>query len=162
MAGFLNQFRKRVVSSVWSDQTIDPPKEDVDDKIALGALLWVVAEADNKFLPQEEAKIKEVLSNYAKISEKDLSIVLAAVKEAARESIDLYQFTSEISRDLIYAQRVVIIEQLFRVACADKELDEKELELIREVSSLFHLSHRDFIDAKIKAKKEFGLGTAGL
>ncbi|UCG34690.1 MAG: TerB family tellurite resistance protein [Candidatus Omnitrophota bacterium] len=159
MAGFLNQFRRKVVSSVWKDQTIPPPAKDIDDKIALGVLLWVVAEADEKFLPQEEEKIKEVLLSYAKISAEDLSLILASIKAAADESIDLHQFTSEVSHDLVYAQRVTIVEHLFRIACVDKELDDKELDLIRQISGLFHLSHRDFIDAKIKAKKEFGLKT---
>jgi hypothetical protein len=33
------------------------------------------------------------------------------------------------------------------------------METIRKISGLFHLSHKDFIKAKIEAKKEFGLDT---
>ena len=41
-------------------------------------------------------------------------------------------------------------------------LDNSELEVIRKISGLFHVEHKDFIDAKIKIKKEFDLDTAGL
>jgi uncharacterized tellurite resistance protein B-like protein len=58
--------------------------------------------------------------------------------------------------------KISILENLFRVACSDKELDDKELETIRKIANLFRLSHRDFIKAKIKVKKEFGLDTTGL
>ena len=54
---------------------------------------------------------------------------------------------------------VIIIEILFRVACADKQLDEQELETIRQLSGLLGLAHKEFIDAKVKIKKEFGLAT---
>ncbi|MCK4649319.1 TerB family tellurite resistance protein, partial [bacterium] len=124
--------------------------------------LWVVAEADEKFLPEEEKKMKEILTSYAKISGEDMAYVMGSIKEAARERIDLYQFTNEVSKNLDYQMKVSILENLFRVACADRELDDKELETIRKIANLFRLSHRDFINAKIKIKKEFGLATAGL
>jgi len=161
MAGFLDKFRNKVTASLWQDSAA-PDKNDIDDKIALGVLLWVVAEADNKFLPQEEEEIKSILRKYSSISEDEIPLVLVSVKEAARERIDLYAFTSEVSSGLEYKARISIIEELFRVACADKDLDDNELETIRKISGLFHLSHSDFINAKIKVKKEFGLDTAGL
>lgn len=162
MAGFLDRFRKNVTSSVWKD-TIDEPKaRDIDDKIALGVLLWVVAEADNKFLPQEEVKIKELLIAYSKIPNEDIPLVLATIREAAKERIDLHTFTHEVSENLLYTIKISIVEDLFRVACADQELDNNELEVIRKISGLFRISHKDFIDAKIKIKKEFGLYTTGL
>jgi len=162
MAGFLDKFRKDVISSVWKDKVNEPKVKDIDDKIALGVLLWAVAKADNKFLSQEENKIKEVLVSHSKIPNEDIPIVLSSIREADKERIDLYAFTHEVSENLPYAVKILIIEELFRVACVDKELDNSELEVIRKISSLFHVEHKDFIDAKIKIKKEFDLDTAGL
>ena len=162
MAGFLDRFRKNVVSSVWKDKLDESKAKDIDDKIALGVLLWVIAEADNEFLPEEEEKIREILLSRCKISNEDIPLVLASIREAAKERIDLYTFTHEVSEDLPYTIKKSIIEDLFRVACIDRELDDSELELIRKISGLFRISHSDFIDAKIKIKKEFGLDTAGL
>ena len=156
MAGFLDQFRKKVVASVWKDQEA-PVTKDIDDKIALGVLLWVVAEADEKFLPEEEEKIKEVLTKYSNIAQEDLPAILAAVKEAAAERIDLYRFTHEIEQNLPTKIKIAIIENLFRIACVDRDLDDTELEAIRRISGLFKIEHSDFIDAKIRVKKEFGL-----
>ena len=58
MAGFLDKFRGNVVASVWKDKKDVPKVIDIDDKIALGVLLWVVAEADDKFLAKEDEKIE--------------------------------------------------------------------------------------------------------
>ncbi len=161
MAGFLDNFRKSIISSLYRGNEDSYEDKDINDRIALGVLLWVVAEADGKFLPQEETKIREVLKENIAISDQDLHLVLASVEKAAKERIDLYTFTNEVSKNLDYAIRATIVEDLFRVACSDKYLDNSELEAIREISNLFHLSHKDFIEAKIKVKKEFGLDTAG-
>ena len=161
MAGFLDQFRKNVITSVRKDKPDEPKVKDIDDKIALGVLLWVVAEADEKFLPEEEEKIKEVLRLYSGISSEDMPIVLASIQQAAKERIDLYRFTHEVSENLSYEIKIKILENLFRIACVDKDLDDRELEVIRKISGLFKLTHKDFIDSKIKVKKEFGLDTAG-
>ena len=160
MAGFLDKFRSNVISSVWKDKDDIPPVKDIDDKIALGALLWVVAEADDKFLAKEDEKIKEILTLYSKIPEDEMPTVMASIKEAARERIDLHRFTREVGKNLSYDVRKSVIETLFRVACCDKELDHNEIETIRKISGLFHLTHKDFINAKITIKKEFGLDVA--
>ncbi len=159
MAGFLDKFRKNVTTSVWKDKRDEPKVKDVDDKIALGVLLWVVAEADDKFLAKEDGKIRDILTAYSKISEEEIETVLASIKEAARERIDLHRFTREVGKNLPYEVRKSIIETLFRVACCDEELDHNEMETIRKISGLFHIAHKDFINAKITIKKEFGLDT---
>ncbi len=162
MAGFLDQFRKNVIFSVRKDMADAAEVKDIDDKIALGVLLWVVAEADEKFLPEEEEQIKEILITYSKIPAADIQTVLVAIKEAAKERIDLYRFTHEISENLRYDVKISIIENLFRVACVDRNLADQELETIRKIAGLFKVTHRDFIDVKIKIKKEFGLAVAEL
>ena len=161
MAGILDQFRKNIAVSVWKDPQDVPQPEQINDKIALGVLLWIVAEADDRFLPEEKDKIKEVLRRYSRFDDDQANIVLSSIEEAAKQRIDLYSFTSQVSSDLPYQKKTEILEQLFRVACCDKELAESELEAIRKISDLFGITHKDFIDAKIKVKKEFGLDTAG-
>lgn len=160
MAGFLDRFRKKVISSVWKEKADEMHVKNIDDKIALGVLLWVVAEADEKFLKEEEEQIQEVLRSFSNIPREDIPTVLASISQAAQERIDLYRFTHEVSENLSYNVKISILENLFRVACVDKDLDNKELEIIRKISGLFNVSHKDFIDAKIRIKKEFGLPTA--
>ncbi len=155
MSGILDNLRNKIIND--TEESIS--HVDMDDKIALGVLLWAVASSDSKFLDIEKEKIKETLIRYSKIKPEDIPFVLRLIQEADKERIDLYTFTSEIVDHLGYPERVSIIEDLFRIACVDRDLDERELELIRDISNLLHLSHHDFITAKIKIKKEFGMDT---
>jgi len=167
MSGFLNDFRQNIISIVYpegpEDAREEPRSNDtIDNLIALGVLLWVVAQADEKFLPEEKAKVEDVLNSYGEISEEDMPIVLRAVEEASINRIDLYAFTSEIGKNLSFKAKIGIIENLFRVACIDQDLDHEEQEAIRKISGLLHIDHKDFINTKIRVKKEFGLDAAGL
>ncbi|MFH1359482.1 MAG: TerB family tellurite resistance protein [Candidatus Omnitrophota bacterium] len=159
MAGFLDRFRTNVVLSVYKEQSPSPQTQELNDKIALGVLLWVVAEADEKFLPEEKDKIKDILSSHGHMSSDEMSIILGSIEQAAKERIDLYHFTREVSQDLRYEAKIIILENLFRVACADGDLDHNENELIRKIAGLLRVDHKDFIEAKIKIKKESNLPT---
>ncbi|PCI37612.1 MAG: hypothetical protein COB53_05895 [Elusimicrobia bacterium] len=160
MAGFLDKFRKTVVASVWKEESDQQKPVDIDDKIALGVLLWIVAEADSQFLPEEEEQIKQILHSFSHISKTEIPLVLAAVSQAAKERVDMHAFTRELKANLPYDARKTIIEELFRVACADKNLDALEMETIRKIADLFFVSHKDLIAAKLKVKEEFGLRIA--
>jgi len=158
MKKIFTQFKEKVLSSGEQVES----KSDTEKMIALGVLLWAVAQADEVFLPKETGKIKEVLVKHHKISDEDMSIVLQSIDVAHKERIDMHAFTSEVSHELERADRIEIIEDLFRVACIDQDLDEKEHGMIRLISSLFRLDHKEFINSKVKVKKEFGMDTAGL
>jgi len=165
MASFFDNFRQKVISAVSSQEqeNLEPQaKTKVDNLISLGVLLWEVAQADDKFLPEEEDKIGEVLGQYGHVTKEDVPIVLRAIKEASIARIDLHAFTKEVGQDLAFDVKVSIIENLFRIACIDQDLDNEEHEMIRKISGLLRIDHKDFIDAKIRIKKEFGLDTAGL
>jgi len=159
MAGFLDHFRRNVVASLKKENFSLAAATEVNDKIALGVLLWMVAQADKKFLPQEKENIRKILKDYALVPETEIPLVMTSVEQAAQESIDLFTFTHEISGGLSYTKKREIVEHLFRVACVDGELAHEEHETIRKIAGLFRLDHKDFIDAKIKIKKQFGIET---
>lgn len=158
MSGIFDQFRQKVIRSVWKEGQEESKEIAVDDKIALGVLLFEVAQADNKFLPEEKQKIKDVLKEYSGISDEDMPYVLESVEIASREKIDLHTFTHEISQDLPLDLKKNIIDNLFRIACVDGELAHEEEETIRKISGLFRLDHKDFIESKIKVKKRIWHG----
>jgi uncharacterized tellurite resistance protein B-like protein len=102
------------------------------------------------------------LNEYNKLDNEDWACILKSIETAANERIDLYSFTKEVSTGLGREIKIGIIENLFRVACADQDLASQEHEMIRKISGLFRLDHKEFINSKVKVKKEFNLDTAGL
>jgi len=160
VSGFLDRFRNTVIQSVWKDRADSPAQVELDDKIALGVLLWVVAEEDKTFLPEEESAIKTILETVGGVGSEDMPVVLSSIRLAARDRIDLFAFTREVRQGLPYAVKKNIVENLFRVACADGDLAHEEQDVIRKISGLCGVDHQDFIDAKLKIKKDFGLDSS--
>ena len=161
MPGILNIFRDKISDILWKDNLQKPDNHQIDSKIALGVLLWVVADADSKFLPEEKLQIEQILTKNSAVEKRDIPIVMESIKQAKEESIDLYRFTSEIKKGLAYREKTDILKYLFSIACSDGDLDNNELELIRKISDLLGISHSDFVNEKIKIKKECGIKTAG-
>jgi uncharacterized tellurite resistance protein B-like protein len=154
MNGLIGKFRRKIISTVWKGGRRRPKGKGIDDKIALGVLIWgvgVVACADGTFSPQEEKKIRQILDARAKITKRDYAIVLAAIKQAGAAKINLYRFVREMNKDLTYASKVAILEDLFRIACADKRLHNKERDVIADIAKLLHISREEFIDIKRKS-----------
>jgi uncharacterized tellurite resistance protein B-like protein len=131
-----------------------------DEAIALGVLLWSVAEADGRLLDAEKTQVAEGLARHGGVAAADLALVLAAVEQAAKERIDLYSFAREVADGLTAAARVEIVKQLYRVACADGTLEHAEVETIRLIAGLLRVPHEGFIAAKLAVKDELSRGRA--
>lgn len=158
MFSFLSQFKEKLgIGGEYVPGST--PEKNYNGCISLGVLMWVVAEADRKFLSSEKEAMEEFLAEKCHIPQTDIPVVMKSVEVAASERIDLYSFTKEASEGLDRPQKIRIVEDLFRLACVDLDLAHEEHEIIRKIADLFHLDHEEFIAAKIKVKKEFGLET---
>ena len=128
-------------------------RRELDSLIALGVLMTLIAEADEEFDSGEEKAIGRILTAKGGLKASDLALVLAAGREARASEIGLYPFTKEYARKP-YADRIHLLEQLFRVAFSDKKLHLMELETIRKVARLCWVTPKDFIEAKLRVAGE--------
>ena len=125
--------------------------------IALGVLLWAVAEADEKFFPTEKEKIEEILSKYCHVRPEDMSIVMRAVEEASFERIDIFQFAKDAGAGLSHEERLELLQHLFGVAYLDNVLSPDEEAMIRQISGHLGLEHQEFIDVKLMVKEKMNI-----
>jgi len=68
--------------------------------------------------------------------------------------VSLYEFTSLINSEYDYAQKVTLIENMWRVAFADHVLDKYEENMIRKTADLIYVSHSDFIKSKLTVRDQ--------
>jgi len=83
--------------------------------------------------------------------------VRALIEEATREtdnSHDLHQFTSQIIKAYDTEERIAIVRELWQVAMADGHVDPHEEHLIRRTAELIGVYHKEFIAAKLAARRE--------
>jgi uncharacterized tellurite resistance protein B-like protein len=86
------------------------------------------------------------------ISDEETAELISMADEEVKGSVSFYQFTRLINKGFSYEQKKGVVEHLWRVVFADAELERHEEHLVRRIADLLHVEHRDFIEAKLKAR----------
>ena len=120
---------------------------------ACAALLIETALADKVFNEEELASMKQTLNKVYKVDEKDIEELIYESKKKVSESTSLYEYTRLINDLCDYEDKIRLISNLWSIAFADQHLDKYEEYLIRKISDLLHVSHKDFIQQKLLAKE---------
>ncbi|MCQ4322269.1 TerB family tellurite resistance protein [Stutzerimonas stutzeri] len=119
-------------------------------EVAAAALLIEVGRADYESEPEEQKAIIEAIRQSSGLDDTELASLVAAAQESAERSTSLYEFTSLINAHYSMADRVVLIEALWRVAAADGDIHKYEDHLIRRIAELLYVPHSEFIRTKLK------------
>ncbi|MDX1810969.1 MAG: TerB family tellurite resistance protein [Gammaproteobacteria bacterium] len=135
---------------IFFDESTDRKVHGV--KLAAASLLIEMMRMDDEIHPHEQQAMMQALQNKFALSEQETQELVELANEELKNSTDYYQFTSLINQNYEYEERVHMIELLWEVAYADRELDLEEEHLVRKVAELIHVSHPDFIAAKLKVR----------
>jgi len=123
-------------------------------KVAAAVLLEEMTRADYSQLPEERQAVIELLQETFQLSTDESSELLKLATDKADAAACLHEFTNLINQSFSAEQRILMVELLWRVAYSDSVLDKHEEHLVRKVSDLLHVSHKDFIQAKIRVSDE--------
>lgn len=121
-------------------------------KLATAALLIEVSRADGEVKQEERDSVATAVQEAFALTEKETDELVRMADEEVEESVCSYEFTRLIKKGYSYEQKVYIIELLWQVVFADLEKDKHEEHLVRRIADLLHVSHKDFIRAKLKVK----------
>jgi uncharacterized tellurite resistance protein B-like protein len=126
-----------------------PSEEDL--KLAVAALLVEAARMDATFGQSERAAISSLLSKRFGLSAQDVASLMERADVRINRSAQYFPFTHNINLMMSAADKVEVIEMLWRVAYADGVLDPHEDQLIRQIAGLIHVPDRDRMLARKRA-----------
>lgn len=129
------------------DET-DPVELEHQLHLAAAALLVEMSRADYTEDSVEQRTMAKVLAEALELGQEEVSELLLLARKQADHATSLYEFTRLINDHYDKQQKLTLIESMWRVAFADGDLDKYEERLIRQVSDLIYVSHRDFIRLK--------------
>jgi len=119
--------------------------------VATCALFLEMAHIDGEFDEIERTHILQILKKQFGFSEEQVAPVMEAAKEELEGSIDLWRFTSLINQNYTMGEKIQVIEDVWRIAYADGHLDKHEDYLVHKMADLLRLTHKQLIDAKLRA-----------
>jgi uncharacterized tellurite resistance protein B-like protein len=121
-------------------------------KLATAALMIEVMKQDGETKNEEVESVKRALQTKFNLTKTEIDELFTLANEEARQSVDLYQFTSLIREHFSQEKKIKTIEYLWAVAYADNHLDAHEEHLIRRIAELLYVTHQDFIKTKHKVQ----------
>lgn len=123
-------------------------------RLAVAALLLEISHADYEVAPEERAAVAEQVRERFDLSQEQLAELLAAAEAERAQATDYFQFTSLINQSHSAGQKLELVELLWCIAFADGRLDKYEEHLVRRLSELLYVPHKDFIAAKLRVRGE--------
>ena len=117
------------------------------------SLIIEVALADKVFDESEINLLKDMLLETYSLKLDDANELIANAEKTVNESTSLYGYTREVNDNFDYQSKLDLLDQLWRMAFADGNIDKYEEHVVRKISDLIHISHNDFIQSKLRNKK---------
>lgn len=126
-------------------------------RLATAALLIETARADHSENDVEFVTLERALERTFSLSTEQTQELVRLAAEEVEASTSHYQFTSLINASFTLEQKVYVIELMWQVAYADGHLDKYEEYLVRRISELIYVPHRDFVAAKHRVMERMGI-----
>ena len=120
----------------------------------LGGLMGIVAGADGELDRRELEEIRRQLQFRGNFDPEALELLLSIIEEESVRGLDRARLITEYSKNLGFEDRIGLLDLLFAVSAANGSLTHAELEELRGISSALNLSHRQYIDSKLRAKQK--------
>jgi uncharacterized tellurite resistance protein B-like protein len=125
-----------------------------DVRIATCALFLEMAHIDGEFSEEEQAHIISILKSKYQLTDEFAAALMGAAREELDRSLDCWQFARLINQHYTDEEKKEIIELAWRIVYVDGRLDMHEDYLMHKLSKLLRVPHKQFIEAKLKAKPE--------
>lgn len=123
-------------------------------KMAAAVLFVEVMHADHKVDKRERQVVKQALQESFSLSSNEAEELFQLAEERIKEVTSLHEFTTILHGRLTNEEKVMLLEQIWRIVLADNDVDKYEEHLVRRIAELLYIKHTDYIRAKLNAEAE--------
>ncbi|UJW79213.1 tellurite resistance TerB family protein [Hydrogenophaga sp. SL48] len=122
-------------------------------QLATAVLLVEVIKADPATGPDEQAALFAALNTKFALTPDELARLVELAEATAQGLYDYHRFTSTLNEQFTQEQKIQVVEAMWQIAFADGHLDVHENHLISKVAGLLHVTHGEYIAAKLHARE---------
>jgi uncharacterized tellurite resistance protein B-like protein len=124
-------------------------------QLAAAVLMVSVVRADFESRQDEHRVLERGLARALDLPEDDAAVVVRVAEEAIARGVRFPAVLARLARDCSAAQKLRLVEWLWRIAFADAELAGHEEYLVRKVAGQLGLSTADLVETKVRAREGF-------
>jgi len=137
----------------------EPKKELQDDDIkdahlVLCVLMLEAAHVDGECSDEEMEHVVTTLTDTYGLAKEEIEGLIEQAYAKRKNSIDLFSFTRYLNQNYSKEEKLSVMESVWRVIHIDGRLEGHEDHFAHKLANLLRLTHKDLIDAKIKARTQ--------
>ena len=125
--------------------------------LAAAVLLVEVVRFHPSIDDASRAAMAAALRGRFELGDDEAARLLSSAANTSRTAYDYQRFTAVLNEHFTQPQKVAWVEAMWQVAYADTRLDENEMHTISKVAGLLHVTHGEYIAAKMRAKEATAL-----
>ena len=144
----LKSIREFFENSLSDDGVRSDSGPDNRVELAAAVLMVEISLADSSVDKDELAVIKTALTHHFDMDAGQVSELIELARREVDLAVSLHDFTRMLNENLDAAEKIGVIESLWKVAFADAVLDKYEEYYIRKVADLLYISHKDYLRTK--------------
>jgi uncharacterized tellurite resistance protein B-like protein len=119
-----------------------------------GGLMARVAYVNRDASEAEYESMRRALGKCWQIGDEEAAVVIEVAISEISKDLDYYRLSREFFECTTEAERLCFLDVLFAVADGDGRVSYEEIEEIRTIANMLKLTHKQFIDAKLKIPRE--------
>lgn len=148
-------------NSLNPGSSVAPADETHTLQLATAVLLVEVMRADPDMKDTERDAVVLALRRKFTLTDDEMDRLLELAHETSRNAYDFQRFTRSLNERFTQPQKIAVVEAMWEVAYADQVLDAHEQHVISKVAGLLHVTHGEYIAAKLHAQASTGAGGSG-
>ncbi len=121
------------------------------NQLAVAALLLEMIRMDGDIRAEQSARVEAAIRDCFDLTAEETAALIRLAEAERDAATDYFQFTQLINSGYSAQHKEKIVEQLWAVAYANRELHPLEEHLVRKISQLLHVPHGVFMAAKHRA-----------
>ena len=121
-------------------------------QLATAVLLVEVMRAEPTLAAAERRAILLALETRFRLPREEVDRLIELAQDTAKTAYDYQRFTRQLNEHFTQAQKIRVVETMWEVAYADAHLGAHEQHVISKVAGLLHVTHGEYIGAKLRAK----------
>jgi uncharacterized tellurite resistance protein B-like protein len=126
-------------------------------EIAACALFIEMATADGEFSDDEKEFIISEMKSTFNLDNECADELMVLAEQRIKESVSLYEFTGVINSTFSQAEKLELMESLWRLIYKDEKLNMYEDHLMKRIAATMNIEHKQIINAKLWVKEQMGL-----
>lgn len=138
----INQFFQGLINDSQST------KSTMTVELAAATLLCEVVRADDKTDERELQVLRNTLEARFNLQSEEVEELMQLANREAEQAVDHFQFVRLINDHFSEQEKIALVDQMWRIAYADGDLDPEEEWRVRKIADLLYVRHSDFIRTK--------------